>query len=92
MKNVTLNLTTTSMALPADTAFAGYLFTLGALAAHGASPSANFADVEAGTYSATAQAVDANNTPFGPIASATVVVPDDTAMFDAPATLTFTLQ
>lgn len=92
MKTVVLTLATTPTPLPDGAVFAGYVFALGALSVVVASASASFADVAPGTYSATAQAVDASNSPFGPIASATVVVPDDAAMFDAPSTLTFALQ
>lgn len=98
MANVIVTVATQQQAFPAGTAAAGLVITLaGASVAPqhvtAAPYTASFADVAPGTYTASAQAVDANGNPLGAAAVSeafTIAAPD--VMVDVPATVTVSVQ
>ena len=98
MATVVVTLETQSQNFPAGTVAAGIVVSIvGASVAPvhltAAPYSATFADVPAGSYSANAQAVDANGNPLGAAAVSaqfTIAAPD--VAVDVPTVLTVSIQ
>ncbi|MBN3757248.1 hypothetical protein G3N95_30200 [Paraburkholderia sp. Tr-20389] len=97
MANVIVTVATQQQAFPAGTAAAGIVITLvGASVAPqhiSAAPySASFSDVAPGTYTASAQAVDANGNPLGAAAVSAEFTIAAPVMVDVPQTVSVTVQ
>lgn len=97
MATVIVSIATQQQAFPAGTAAAGIVITLvGASVAPqhiSASPySASFSDVAPGTYTASAQAVDANGNALGAAATSAPFTIEAPVMVDVPQTVTVSVQ
>lgn len=94
-KTVIVTVASTSTPFPAGTVPAGITISLPGVAPQtiAAAPyAATFADVPAGTYAATAQAIDSAGQPLGAaVVSAEFVVADD-VLIDIPVSITVAVQ
>ena len=93
--NVIVTVATTPPTFPAGTVRGGIIVTLSGIApvTLAAAPYvATFADVPAGDYSVTAQAVDAAGAALGAPATATVTVPSGEVSIDIPVSLSVQVQ